>query len=287
MIELLTHLSEEDANICILVLTSAGIACHTFKDDSGGQWTLLVWPNDHEKALAEIEAYYSETDPSEKDASDGDETWYDNTGGLWAALTILVCHVAITRNGGTGGYIEKFGLSADAVCHGELYRVVTALMLHSGTVHLVGNLAGLMIFVTPVCSIQGFGTGLLSVVLSGASGNYFTALLYQSGHVSVGASTAVFGAVGVLSAHRFLGKFRDASQRFRAWLPLAGGVCMLGLFSAGAHTDIIAHLMGFACGIVLGCLYEVCAAGRPSPLIQHMSLAAVLGILLLSWMRLF
>lgn len=284
MIELLNNLSEEEANICILVLASAGIACHVSREDEL-RWTILVWQNDYEKALSEIRTYYLESDFGGKESTDAAESWYDNSGGLWPALVILICHIAMIRNGGIGGYIEKFGLSADAVCHGELYRVVTALMIHSGSVHLIGNLAGIVIFVTPVCGIQGFGMGLLSVVLSGAFGNYFTALLYHSGHVSVGASTAVFGAVGILAAHQFFRKIRDASQRFRAWLPLGGGVCLLGLFSAGAHTDIIAHLFGFAGGIASGCLYEVFTVRRPSSLIQYLSLAAVLGMLLLSWMR--
>ena len=289
MIELLTNLSEEDANIRLLLLTSAGIAFHVSGDAAEG-WTILVWPDDHDAALAEIESYDAETILAENGRPchpDDTESWYDNTGGLWAALTILVSHVAIVHNGGVNGYIDKFGLSATAVRHGELYRVVTALMLHSGAVHLVGNLAGVMIFITPVCSIQGMGVGLLSTVLSGALGNYFTALLYYSHHVSIGASTAIFGAVGILSAHQFFRKFRDVSQRFHAWLPLGGGICLLGLFSAGANTDIVAHFMGFICGVAWGCLYEVCIDKRLSHYIQYMSLAAVLGILLASWMRLY
>lgn len=42
---------------------------------------------------------------------------------------------------------------------------------------------------------------------------------------------------------------------WRVWLPLGGGVALLGYLGAAPHTDLMAHLFGFLCGIAFGGLY--------------------------------
>jgi membrane associated rhomboid family serine protease len=40
----------------------------------------------------------------------------------------------------------------------------------------------------------------------------------------------------------------------RRWAPLIAGVVLLGWFGAGEGTDIVAHVLGFAMGCLLGAL---------------------------------
>ena len=44
--------------------------------------------------------------------------------------------------------------------------------------------------------------------------------------------------------------------RKKAWLPLAGGLALLGFIGAGEHSDLTAHAFGFTAGIGLGILFE-------------------------------
>ncbi|MCX5883996.1 MAG: rhomboid family intramembrane serine protease [Deltaproteobacteria bacterium] len=283
MIALFVNLSEEDANTCLLVLASAGIFCRiTGQPDN---WTVSVHPEDIQKALEEIEKYFQEN----REIPDEEETWssipHKIHVGIGAALGLLVSHIFMIHHGGISFFAEKYGASASSILNGESYRTVTALMIHADSVHLAGNMASLALFFTVVCSVQGFGVGFFCLLVSGALGNYMTALLYGSGHYSIGASTTVFGAVGILIAHQTFSSFRVSKQRFRAWLPLGGGLCLLGLFSEGAHTDILAHLFGLGSGMAVGCIYECLQKKPPGYSFQYLFFSLTLAVMLLSWLR--
>ncbi len=283
MVELFENLSKDDTNTCLVILASAGISYRiTGQPDN---WTVSVLPADSEKALIEIERYFQEN----RETPDAEDVWssipHKIHTGIVAALGLLASHVFMIHHGGIPFFVEKYGASAASILNGEIYRTVTALMIHSSSVHLAGNMASLALFFTAVCSVQGFGVGSLSLLASGALGNYVVALLYRSAHLSIGASTAVFGAVGILIAHQTFSSFRDAKQRFRAWLPLGGGICLLGLFSQGEHTDILAHLFGLGSGITVGFIFEFLLKKPPGPPVQYLSFSLTLAVILLSWLR--
>jgi rhomboid protease GluP len=283
MIALFHNLSDADANTCLLILASAGISCQVTGEPDN--WTVSVQPEDIKKALAEVAEYFQENHeiPDEADGRSGIS--HNIHAGIGAALGLLAGHICMIHHGGIAFFAEKYGASASAILSGESYRTVTALMIHADSVHLVGNMAALALFFTVVCSVQGVGVGSFCVLASGALGNLATALLYQSAHLSIGASTAVFGAVGILIIHQTFAGFRNARHRIRVWLPLGGGLCLLGLFSEGAHTDIIAHLFGLGCGIAIGCIYESLAKKPPAPIFQHLFLSLALAVILYSWLR--
>jgi rhomboid protease GluP len=283
MVELFVNLSDEDANTCLLVLASAGIFCRTAGQPDN--WTVSVLQADSEKALAEIEKYFQEN----RETHDEEDVWSGTPHkihtGIGAALGLLAGHVFMIHHGGISFFAEKYGSSASSILNGEIYRTVTSLMIHSDSVHLAGNMASLALFFTVVCSVQGFGVGSFCILASGALGNYFNALLYRSAHLSIGASTAVFGAVGILIAHQTFSIFRVVKQRFRAWLPLGGGLCLLGLFSEGKNTDILAHLFGLGSGMAAGFIFECLLKKPPGTSYQYLFLSLTLAVILLSWLR--
>ena len=285
VVELFSRLTEDEANEHILVLTSAGINCYLHKEDAE-LWSLTVLPEDYHRALFEIENYHKD---NEKICVRTDRTAdsYDCSTGVMVALALLASHIAIVRQGSIEFYIDKFGANAFLILHGELYRTVTALMIHSDGAHLAGNMAGAILFIPFVCGVQGYGLGLLAILATGILGNFFTALLYQTDHISMGASTSVFGAIGILAAHQSFRKFRMPDRRLHAWLPVGGGLCLLGWLSAGEHTDILAHLFGLGSGLIVGSAYESVFEEKSRPLFfQHVAFCVFLAILVLSWLRL-
>jgi len=160
-------------------------------------------------------------------------------------------------------------------------------MLHADTLHLMGNIAGIAIFGTAVCTIMGWGVGWFMILATGIVGNLTNALLYTSGHISVGASTAVFGAIGILSAYQFFKKFKQSGQKIKAFLPLSCGLALLGILGSGEHSDLMAHLFGFLAGILLGFLYSLFVKRPTTKAYQTCSLTVTLCILTTAWLKAF
>ncbi len=133
----------------------------------------------------------------------------------------------------------------------EWYRTITALTLHSDSGHLFGNLffGGLVAIL--LCGQVGLGFGWLLILLSGVFGNALITVLRGGPHVSIGASTALLGAMGVLCGFTFF------STEERGWrrivLPFAAALAWLAfLGSEGERTDLGAHFTGMLCGLPLG-----------------------------------
>ena len=279
----LKNLSADQANIYGLVLSSSGISHLSRRGERG--WDILVSDREYNQALNVIERYLKEN----QDAHPGDESFryeYHKTfTGLWVSAVLITCHVAMTMGDDSGIFIRTYGSSAFHILRGEFYRSVTSLMIHANALHLAGNILGIAIFGTAVCNIMGWGVGWLMILITGIVGNLVNAVLYKTGHLSVGASTAVFGAIGILAAHQFFKKFRLPGQRMRSWLPLGAGLGLLSILGSGTHTDLMAHLFGFKAGIILGALYG-CFVKRPATRAwQPFFLLLALSVLVVSWMR--
>jgi membrane associated rhomboid family serine protease len=111
------------------------------------------------------------------------------------------------------------------------------------------------VFLLLLSQVTGAGVAALAVVAAGAAGNAMNALVQPGDHSSIGASTAVFAAIGLLAALRQSGRTSRRSSRLRDWAPLAGGVMLLALLGFGeGQTDILAHVFGFAAGVCAGLL---------------------------------
>jgi membrane associated rhomboid family serine protease len=146
-------------------------------------------------------------------------------------------------------------------------------------------MVGIALFGTAVCATMGWGVGWLMILATGVVGNLANAFFYGAGHLSVGASTAVFGAIGILAAHQFSKKFKLRSHRMRAWLPLAGGLALLGMLSSGERVDLTAHLFGFLAGMILGAFHAVFLRTWAPKVYQGCCLLVACSILVVCWMR--
>lgn len=140
----------------------------------------------------------------------------------------------------------------------EYWRPFTALFLHADAPHLMGNLLSGMFFGTLLARSIGPLRAWALILACGTIGNALTsAITWPEPFVSIGASTAVFGALGILSGHGFAAMLR---HRFRLpWAktiaPVLAGIVILGWLgggTAGGNTDVLGHIFGFASGLIAG-----------------------------------
>src|SRR3977135_2049700 len=111
------------------------------------------------------------------------------------------------------------------------------------------------------------------------------ATLGPAARQSVGGSTAVFAALGAMSAYSWRERFRLPQRWARRWGPLIAGVILLGWTgSAGEGTDLVAHLAGFVVRSPLG---ATVALPRFQALLervpQWLTGAAALASLAIAW----
>lgn len=147
---------------------------------------------------------------------------------------------------------------------GEWWRAFTPLFLHADAGHLASNLlAGVFVFAA-VLSVLGRVRGWLLIGFGSVAGNLAVAAAHFPGpYRSLGASTAIFAALGLLTGHatRIAVNGRHPHRWRSFFVPLASGLAVLALYGAGAPSvDVFAHVTGFVAGTVLGFL-----AGRPAP----------------------
>jgi membrane associated rhomboid family serine protease len=167
--------------------------------------------------------------------------------------------------------------------------MVTALTLHGDSQHVIGNVISGSIFATAVSRRIGAGGALLAVTAAGALGNAANALVHHfgRGHLSIGASTAVFGAIGILAGFQtvlLLARRHEPRRRKLRTIdlagPLAGGLALLGSLGAGGeNTDLGAHGFGFLAGVLLGAATSYVMLRRSESTRPSTALQLVLGML--------
>ena len=178
---------------------------------------------------------------------------------LWVFFGLFVFHLLTTATVYEGlGHIawQEWGSAKEwLILQGELWRSGTALTLHADSAHLAGNIGLGALFVALLCREIGSGWGWLIVVGSGMLGNIGNAWISTYGHTAVGASTAVFGAVGAIGGLRAW-QGRGNRVVLDSLLPLGAGLGILAMLgTGGGNTDVGAHFWGFGCGVVLGNLF--------------------------------
>ncbi len=179
-------------------------------------------------------------------------------------------------------WFERGSADATRMMAGEWWRAITALTLHADAPHLAGNAAATVVLVTAVCWHLGPGVGLWLLLLAGAGGNAITAAVHGGDHVSVGASTATFGAIGILAALRIIGG-RAGAGRTKSWVVIAAGLALLAFLGTGPHADLLAHLFGFLLGLGLGLIGALAIRWIPPAPVQWLLAAAAGAAVVGAW----
>lgn len=284
MVVLIHDLDREQAQTFSLVLHSAGIGHRVVGADD--RLRIDVPAPLVDDAREAIGRYRAENPPtSAEPAVLSDRRQAINRSGVAVAVVLLAAHLAVWFSGVPEDYVAAFGANARRIVHGEWYRCITALLLHADTAHLAGNMAGMALFGGSVGAMAGNGVGWLIILACGFLGNLVNAWFHETGHLSIGASTAVFGAVGILCARQAIDA-RKAGSGWKGCLKVFGaGAALLAFLGTQAGSDLGAHLFGFTVGLLagssLGWWLHRCR-GRYSQLLGGIAAAA---IIVLAWMR--
>ncbi len=189
-----------------------------------------------------------------------------------AVMLVLCAFFALTHRPfpGLGWYPQYWravGVAdAWAMIHGEWWRALTALTLHADPAHVASNAVVGGAFLILLARRTGSGFAWLAAMLAGVLGNVLNALahaavtaaLSRPEHVSLGFSTAVFGAAGALAGLKAAAGDGDlrpgAFIHGRGWLtPVAAGLALVAtLGTGGDDTDVGAHVFGLFAGLALG-----------------------------------
>jgi len=192
----------------------------------------------------------------------------DNTAPLTTVLLIAnilmfgVTYLAMVSEGSGGGLSILWGIRGEVVYRlgasfgpaifllHEWWRLVTAMFLHGGLIHIGFNMMALMQFGPALEELYGSPRYLFLYVVTGMFGFLVSAWL---GNYSLGASGALLGLVGVMLA--ITSKRGGAFMRdLRARLISSVAILFLLGFS-GVGIDNYAHGGGLALGFVLGKLF--------------------------------
>jgi len=127
----------------------------------------------------------------------------------------------------------------------QWYRLVTAMFLHGGLIHIGFNMMVLLDIGPVVEELYGSARYLFIYVVTGVLG--FALSMFF--HPALGASGALMGLIGVLIAATTKRTSTEAKALRSRLISWAVSVFVFGFF---VHADNVAHLGGLATGFILG-----------------------------------
>jgi membrane associated rhomboid family serine protease len=194
-------------------------------------------------------------------------------GGGWFGL--MGAETPVTVWGEVLGYATyEAGGAAHGVAAGEWWRLVTAMFLHYGALHLFLNMTLLLQLGGYLEDKLGPLRFLALYLLAGLGGNVTAYVLTDQNKAAAGASTAVFGLVAAMIVIN-----RRLRLDISTLVPLLV-VNLLFTFSV-PHVSITGHLGGLAVGAVVAVILAYAPQPRRS-LIQAVGCTAVLLILIVA-----
>jgi membrane associated rhomboid family serine protease len=165
------------------------------------------------------------------------------------ALNVLVYVVTIYQGAGIdapGGKVFEDGalIGAAIDLNGDWYRLVTAMFLHAGLLHIAFNMLALYWLGTVVEQALGSWRFLLVYFVSGLAGSAGALLATGPFAVTVGASGAIFGIMGALLVLEYVATGSFAGQA------MVLIVLNLALSFAIPNISVGGHIGGLVGGIL-------------------------------------
>jgi rhomboid protease GluP len=251
LVEVYQSLRLQDCDQQTLVLSAVGI--HSMTVVRGGMFVVVVPAESAELALRHLREVAQEAAvpvPEPKAPKLHPRAW---TGSILYALIMMGVAYAAGRGWFGLDWLESGSLNGAIPSTHEWWRVVTALTLHADVGHLISNLLfGVVLGYLASRSIGG-GVAWAGILIGAMMGNALDAIWMPEEQRSIGASTAVFATLGVLSAYAWMLETASNLRWAKRLGPLIAGVMLLGFLGAGGErTDVVAHVTGFASGCMLG-----------------------------------
>jgi len=270
-----------------LVVSARDLAHWIEREDE--EWVLFVEEPAGEEVGRELAAFEAEQRqrPAEREAPPpGKLPKLSLFVAAWVASGFFLAQQILSE------HWEEIGVADNrAILAGEWWRTITALMLHADGPHLAANLATGLLFAAFLIPRLGSGVAWLAILLSGALGNALNAWGYRGDpHLSIGASTACFGALGILVGVEVVARWREPQTRSR-WqliLPMGAGLALLaflGVGEEGRNVDFMAHCWGFLAGCVEGAVAQALRVReRISPSGQRVAAWLTLALITAAWL---
>jgi rhomboid protease GluP len=251
LVEVYRSLRLPDCDQQTLVLSAVGIHSMTVVRD--GLFAVVVPAESAELALQHLREVAQEAAvpiPVPKEPKLHPRAW---TGSILYALIMMGVAYAAGRGWFGFDWLESGALNGAIPNTHEWWRVVTALTLHGDVGHLISNLVFGVVLGYLASRSLGGGIAWAGILVGAMMGNALDAIWMPEQQRSIGASTAVFAALGVLSAYAWMLETASNLRWAKRLGPLIAGVMLLGFLGAGGErTDVVAHVTGFISGCVLG-----------------------------------
>ncbi|WP_030181725.1 rhomboid family intramembrane serine protease [Streptomyces sp. NRRL S-813] len=167
-------------------------------------------------------------------------------------------------------YIPLLG-GIEGVADGQYYRLLTAMFLHGGYIHILFNMLSLWWIGGPLEAALGRARYLALYFVSGLAGSALTYLVAAPNQPSLGASGAIFGLFGATAV-----LMRRLNYDMRPVIALL--VVNLIITFGWASIAWQAHIGGLVAGVIVG--YAMVHAPRERrALVQYGTCALVLAVI--------
>lgn len=249
-----------------LVLAATGIDYRIVRGIDGVH-LLLVAPADRARAARSLDLYEAESRAAARVAPAAPERGSKGLGiVVGMALIAFAFKTGMWDTGEPSRWFAVGVADATRIRGGEWWRAVTAMTLHADFMHLFGNVAAGVIFMGAAGRWLGSGAAAISIVLAGTAANLLTAWTERRDHLSVGASTATFAALGLVVGLQVVRRWRGGGAiRRRAWVAAGAGLALLAMLGMGAKADVFAHAFGLGVGTLLGVVAGIVDRPRDTP----------------------
>ena len=242
-----------------LVILAMREPCWVMPAEEGEPYSLHAQAATAEEVSREIQAYEKEKSTAVPQPQPDHDSFRHPAGWGVGALWLLAISGGFVWQQYDPSLVERGASSSTGLIgQGEYWRPFTALFLHSDVPHLIGNMISGMIFGTLLTRIIGAWRAWALILACGTAGNAITSVVaWPEGFLSIGASTAVFAALGILCGLAFAAMLRAGAKLpwARTAAPVIAGIILLGWLGGGtmeSNTDVLGHVFGFASGITAG-----------------------------------
>lgn len=231
-----------------LVLLSQGLESRVEQTEAG--WGLWIPASERARADTILAAYQRENRAWFwlRRSESGALRWHPAVLGWAAVLAFLYwaqTHV-------TGDLARAGGMDNAAVADGEWWRLWLAVGLHADLRHLLGNLTVGSVLLGLAMGRHGCGWSLTGTFAGGVLGNLLGFWCYAAPHRGLGASGMVMAALGLLAAGSPAASWKRPGRWFWVWRSVCAAVLLFMLLGLDQNSDILAHLGGFAGGVLWG-----------------------------------